>query len=84
MSSLVQDGLESVFYRRDPNDKNRVLRVVADLGDNDGRWVALKSGVKKGDEVVSEGAYALALTSTGSQAPDGYHYHADGSLHKDH
>jgi hypothetical protein len=83
-SSVIQDGLEHVFFRRDPNDPDRVLRAVADLGESDGRWVALRSGVWEGDEIVLEGAYALKLTGSGQQAPEGYHYHADGSLHKDH
>lgn len=83
-SAVIQDGIETIFYRRNPDDPNRVLRVVADLGESDGRWVAVMSGLKKGDEVVNEGAYALSLSGAGSQAPEGYHYHADGSLHKDH
>lgn len=83
-SAVIQDGLEHVYFRRDPENPDRVLRVVADLGESDGRWVALRSGVKSGDEVVLDGAYALKLTDSGAQAPEGYHYHADGSLHKDH
>ncbi|MCC6795001.1 MAG: HlyD family efflux transporter periplasmic adaptor subunit [Candidatus Hydrogenedentes bacterium] len=84
VSSVLQDGLEHVFYRRDPNDPDRALRVLADLGPSDGKWIVLKSGVKEGDEVVHDGVYALKLTSSGQQAPDGYHYHADGALHKNH
>lgn len=84
VSSVVQDGLERVFYRRDPKDPDRALRVLADPGPSDGKWVVLKSGVKEGDQVVHEGVYALKLTSSGQQAPAGYHYHADGALHKNH
>lgn len=84
LASVMQDGLDHVFYRRDPKDPDRALRVLADLGPNDGRWIVLKSGVKEGDEVVLDGAYALKLTSSGQQAPPGYHYHADGQLHKNH
>lgn len=84
LAAVVQDGLEHVFYRRSPKDPDRVLRVPADMGANDGRWVAIRSGVKEGDEVVLEGAYALKLSSGGQQAPPGYHYHADGQLHKNH
>ena len=83
-SAVIQDGLEHIFFRRDPENPDRVLRVVADLGENDGRWIEVRSGLKSGDEVVLEGAYALKLTDSGQQAPEGYHYHADGSLHKDH
>lgn len=84
LSAVTQDGLEHVFYRRDPKDPDRALRVIADLGPSDGRWVVLKSGVKEGDEVVLDGVYALKLSSSGQQAPPGYHYHADGQLHKNH
>lgn len=83
-SAIVQDGLEHIFFRRDPKNPDRAMRVLADLGTDDGRWVELRSGVKEGDEVVDQGAYALKLTGSEQQAPDGYHYHADGSLHVDH
>jgi len=84
LSAIIQDGLEHVFYRRDPEHPDRALRVEADMGENDGRWVEIKSGVMKNDQIVLEGAYALKLTSSGDQAPEGHHYHADGSLHTDH
>lgn len=84
MAAVVQDGLEQVFFRRDPKNPDQVLRVLADLGENDGRWVAVRSRVKKGDQIVLDGAYALQMSNVGQQAPEGYHYHADGTLHKNH
>lgn len=83
-AAVLQDGLEHVFFRRNPKDPDRAMRVVADLGPGDGRWIVLRSGVKEGDEVVLDGAYALKLAGATQQAPEGYHYHADGALHKDH
>lgn len=83
-AAVIQDGLEHIFYRRDPKDADRALRVVADLGASDGRWVVVRSGVKEGDEVVLDGVYALKLSDSGQQAPPGYHFHADGALHKNH
>lgn len=83
-AAVMQDGLDRVFYRRDPKDPDRALRVLADLGPSDGRWIVLRSGVREGDEVVLDGAYALKLSSSSPQAPPGYHYHADGQLHKNH
>jgi hypothetical protein len=83
-AAVVQDGLEHIFFRRDPKNPDRALRVVADMGERDGRYVVVRSGVKAGDEVVLDGVYALKLSSTEEQAPDGYHYHADGSLHSNH
>jgi hypothetical protein len=44
----------------------------------------VRSGVKEGDEVVLDGAYALKLAGGANKAPEGYHYHADGQLHKNH
>jgi len=83
-SALVRDELDLVYFKRNPKEANEALKVKADLGVSDGKWVAVKSGVTDGDEVVVEGAYALKLAGSKSTAPAGYHYHADGSLHKDH
>ena len=80
LSAVLQDGLERVFFRRDPADPDQVIRVEADLGLDDGRWVELKSGVKDGDSVVLAGAYELMLASSGSAAKGG-HFHADGTFH---
>lgn len=81
-SAIVQDGLTHVFFRRDPHDPDHVLRVEADLGISDGRWVVLESGVMRGDQVVDAGAYELNLAA--KPAPTGGHVHADGSVHDDH
>lgn len=83
-SSIVRDELNLVFYRRDPKNPDKVYPVEADLGVSDGRWTVVNSGIADGDEVVLDGAYALRLIGGKQQAPPGYHYHADGSLHKDH
>jgi len=84
-SAVVQDGLTHVLFRRDPADPNRAIRVEADLGVSDGRWVVLNSGVARGDEVVLSGAYELKLaTQRSGVAQQGGHFHADGSYHGDH
>ncbi|MHC5114989.1 MAG: efflux RND transporter periplasmic adaptor subunit [Planctomycetota bacterium] len=81
-SAVVKDGLVHVFFRRDPKDANQAIRVEADLGVDDGRWVVLKSGVRAGDEVVLEGAFELKLaTSQSGQLQKGGHFHADGTFH---
>ena len=83
-SAVVQDDLVHVFFRRDPSDPNRAIRVEADMGVSDGRWVALNSGVMAGDEVVLEGAYELKLATQRSGASSqGGHFHADGTHHED-
>ena len=83
-SAIVRDGTDFMFFRRNPRDPDKVLAVKADIGPSDGRWTMVKSGVKEGDEVVVEGAYSLKLAGGSAKAPEGYHYHADGSLHKNH
>jgi len=80
--AAVRAGLKRVFFRRDPADPDKVIRVAADLGTDDGRWVVVFSGVNAGDEVVVEGAYELELASSRKPSVSG-HFHADGSFHKD-
>lgn len=83
--AVVQDGLTKVFFRRDPQDPDKVIRTEADLGVSDGAWVVLESGVGPGDEVVLEGVYELKLaTQQGGGPQAGGHFHADGSFHEDH
>lgn len=84
-AALVRDGIDLVFFRRDPDDSNRAFRVEADLGATDGTWIVVHSGVALGDEIVLDGAYelVLALAST-SAKPKGGHMHADGTFHEDH
>jgi multidrug efflux pump subunit AcrA (membrane-fusion protein) len=84
-SAIVRDGLEHVFFRRDPSNPNRVLRVVADMGVSDGRWTVLQSGVQRGEEVVLAGAYELNLAASGQdKSSAGGHAHADGTTHSNH
>lgn len=81
-SSIVQDGVRHVFFRRDPQDPTQVLCVEADLGVDDGRWVVVHSGVMLADEIVLEGAYELKLAmQPGASSQPGGHVHADGSFH---
>ena len=83
--AVVQDGLTHVLFRRDPSDPNTVIRIEADVGANDGRWIVLKSGVMRGDEVVVDGAYELKLAlQQAGPAAQGVHVHADGTFHDDH
>lgn len=79
---VLPDGLQRVFFLRDPNDKDKVRRIEADLGVDDGRFVVIKSGLADGDEVVLAGAYELVLASS-SGAQRGGHFHADGTFHAD-
>ena len=79
---VVLDGTRRVFFRRDPANPDRAIRVEADLGADDGRWVVVESGVRAGDEIVLDGVYPLLLSTSGSM-PVGGHFHADGTWHAD-
>jgi hypothetical protein len=81
LGCVVRDGLTPIIFRRDPKDADKVIRMEADLGIDDGRWVVIKSGVKQGDEIVLDGVYQLMLATSGS-ATKGGHFHADGTFHE--
>lgn len=84
-SAIVKDGLTHVFFKRDPMNPNRAIRVEADMGVNDGRWMEIKSDIGPNDEVILNGAYELKLaTQTSGASQKGGHFHADGSHHEDH
>jgi hypothetical protein len=84
-SAVVQDGLTHVLFRRDPSDPNQAIRVEADLGTSDGRWIVVQSGLMRGDEVVLGGVYELKLaTAQQKGAQQGGHFHADGAFHDQH
>ncbi|MFT5431609.1 MAG: hypothetical protein ACI9OJ_002306, partial [Myxococcota bacterium] len=80
-AALVRDGLVDVFFKRLNADPNTVIRVEAERGESDGRWVGIKGGVEPGDEIVVDGAYELKLASSEKSNAIG-HIHADGSFHK--
>lgn len=81
LSAVVRDGLTPIIFRRDPANPDRAIRLEADLGIDDGRWVIIRSGVREGDEVVLDGVYQLMLATSGS-TPRGGHFHADGTFHE--
>jgi len=82
ISAVIQDGLSTVMFRRDPKDPDKVIRIAdADLGTNDGRWVVVKSGLMESDEVVVDGVYQLMVATSGSIQKGG-HFHADGTFHE--
>ena len=84
-AAIVKDGITHVFFRRDPQDPNKAIRVEADMGVDDGRWVVINSGISLNDEVILNGAYELKLASEQSGATQrGGHFHADGTFHGDH
>lgn len=81
LSAVVRDGATPIIFRRDPKDPEKVIRMEADLGLSDGRWVVIASGVKEGDEIVVGGNYQLMLATSGNAAKGG-HFHPDGTFHE--
>ena len=80
----MRDGTKPIVFRRDPKDANKAIRLEADLGVDDGRWIVVKSGVKEGDEIVVAGNFQLMLATSGTAAKGG-HFHSDGTFHaEDH
>ncbi len=77
---VARDGTKPVIFRRDPADPDKAVRIEADLGVDDGRWVVIKSGVAEGNEVVLDGAYQLMVATSGSITKGG-HFHPDGTFH---
>ena len=81
-SAVVRDGLTHVFFKRDPLDPNKAIRVEADLGVSDGRWIEIMSELGPNDEVVLNGVYELRLASEqDGKTQKGGHFHADGTYH---
>lgn len=81
LAAVVRDGATPIIFRRDPANPDRAIRMQADLGATDGRWVVIQSGVRAGDEVVVDGVYQLMLATSGSAA-NGGHFHSDGTFHE--
>lgn len=81
LASVQLDGLTPIIFRRAPDNPNEAIRIEADLGVNDGRWVAVLSGLADGDEVVLDGGFQLMLATSGSIQKGG-HFHADGTFHE--
>jgi multidrug efflux pump subunit AcrA (membrane-fusion protein) len=80
VAATIRDGLQVIYFRRDREHPDQVVRVEADLGARDGRWVVVQSGLKEGDQVVLGGIYPLKLSQQTGGAQAG-HFEADGTFH---
>jgi hypothetical protein len=81
LQAVSRDGANPIIFRRDPSNADRAIRLDADLGASDGRWIEILSGVAEGDEVVVAGSHQLMLATSGTAAKGG-HFHPDGSFHE--
>jgi len=80
LAAVQRDGLIPVIFRRAPDNPSEAIRMEADLGVDDGRWVAVLSGLRDGDEVILDGGFQLMLATSGSVQKGG-HFHSDGTFH---
>lgn len=78
---VARDGTAAIIFRRDPADPDKAIRMEADLGIDDGRWVEIRSGVAEGNEIVLDGVYQLMVATSGSITKGG-HFHPDGTFHE--
>lgn len=81
LACVARDGTQSIIFRRDPADPEQAIRMDADLGVDDGRWVVINSGVAEGNEIVLDGVYQLMVATSGSITQGG-HFHPDGTFHE--
>jgi len=81
LKCVARDGTHAIIFRRDPADPDKAIRMEADLGLDDGRWVVIKSGVAEGNEIVLDGVYQLMVATSGSITKGG-HFHPDGTFHE--
>ncbi|MFO0855866.1 MAG: hypothetical protein U0640_00760 [Phycisphaerales bacterium] len=78
---VARDGTQAIIFRRDPANPDKAIRLEADLGIDDGRWIVIKSGVGEGNEIVLDGVYQLMVATSGNITKGG-HFHPDGSFHE--
>lgn len=81
LAAVQRDGLDPIIFRRAPDNPNQAIRLEADLGLDDGRWIEVLSGLGEGDEVVLDGGFQLMLATSGTIQKGG-HFHADGTYHE--
>jgi multidrug efflux pump subunit AcrA (membrane-fusion protein) len=72
-SALIEEQGQFSVYVRAHDDKYK--KTAVKLGLNNGRDTQVLSGLKEGDEVVTEGAYQIKLASATSAIPAHTHSH---------
>ncbi|MEM6571184.1 MAG: efflux RND transporter periplasmic adaptor subunit [Planctomycetota bacterium] len=81
--SVVQDGLEAIVFKRDGSNPDVVVRTPVELGARSPARIEILAGLLPGDLVVVDGVHQLKQTGLG-KAPEGGHFHADGTWHAEH
>lgn len=71
-SLIEEQGLYSVYVRL---DEDCFMKHPVTLGADNGKEVQILSGIKAGDEVVTEGAHQIKLASASNVIPPHSHHH---------
>lgn len=71
-SVIEEQGKFSVFVRESAEHFEKRPVVT---GRSDGKRIEIKSGLKKGEEVVVEGAVYVKLAANSGVVPEGHHHH---------
>lgn len=69
---IEEQGLYSVYVRM---DEDCFMKHPVTLGADNGKEVQILSGIKAGDEVVTEGAHQIKLASASNVIPPHSHHH---------
>lgn len=72
-TAIVDDAGRKVAYVQVEGESYE--RRLVTLGIRSGGWVEVKSGIAKGERVVSRGAYDIKLAASGGEVPEHGHAH---------
>ena len=73
VAAVVSDGGQDVVYVQAGGES--FDRRLVELGERDGAFVQIKSGLEAGERVVVRGAYAVKLASSSTEPPASGHAH---------
>lgn len=74
-STLVEEGGFFYVYVKEPDEHEVFRKTEVTTGATDGRRVEILSGLKAGDEVVTEGALRIRMAGMGSSIQGHSHHH---------
>ena len=72
-SAIIEEqGTNAVFVKH--SSEHYEKRVIS-VGDSDGKNIEIKSGLKAGEMVVTEGAIYVKMAANSGVIPEGHHHH---------
>lgn len=79
--AVVMNGLVPTVFVRDAHDPETFIAMPVEKLATGGGWTAVR-GIRKGDLVVTSGAYELKLALPSGETKKSGHFHADGTFHE--